>query len=239
MAQHRPHRRGRSRRSAGAARLGRALPASPRDHAPRRRQPVAPGRPGHRPGAGHRQPGFRGGDEQTPGPARQLGGVPREGNREPDKRPHDHRRGPAGGSRRHRHAGRRTGSAGSRRRRRTSRNRRSARCAPNSCATGSGRSSPDCPTIRGEWYGSGCSTQMSNVEIAPVLGVTPQRVSQLWKAGWGTMWSTLSRRPRTVARRRMRGGPVTTTIRKCSELSLSSIWTTCQVPVRSRLPWRG
>lgn len=32
---------------------------------------------------------------------------------------------------------------------------------------------------------------MSNVEIAPVLGVTPQRVSQLWKAGWGTVWSAL------------------------------------------------
>lgn len=32
---------------------------------------------------------------------------------------------------------------------------------------------------------------MGNVEIAPVLGVTPQRVSQLWKAGWSTVWSTL------------------------------------------------
>jgi RNA polymerase sigma factor (sigma-70 family) len=32
---------------------------------------------------------------------------------------------------------------------------------------------------------------MSNVEIAPLLGVTPQRVSQLWKAGWGTVWSAL------------------------------------------------
>ncbi len=32
---------------------------------------------------------------------------------------------------------------------------------------------------------------MSNVEIAPLLDVTPQRVSQLWKAGWGTMWSAL------------------------------------------------
>ena len=34
----------------------------------------------------------------------------------------------------------------------------SARCAPNSCATGSGRSLPGCPKTRGEWYGSGCST---------------------------------------------------------------------------------
>jgi DNA-directed RNA polymerase specialized sigma subunit len=32
---------------------------------------------------------------------------------------------------------------------------------------------------------------MSNVEIAPLLGVSPQRVSQLWKAGWGTVWSAL------------------------------------------------
>jgi RNA polymerase sigma factor (sigma-70 family) len=32
---------------------------------------------------------------------------------------------------------------------------------------------------------------MSNVKIAPLLGVTPQRVSQLWKAGWGTVWSAL------------------------------------------------
>lgn len=37
--------------------------------------------------------------------------------------------------------------------------------------------------------------KLSNVQIAPVLGVTPQRVSQLWKAGWGTMWSTLSDDP--------------------------------------------
>lgn len=40
----------------------------------------------------------------------------------------------------------------------TWRNRRSARCAPNSYATGSGRFLPGCPTTRGEWYGSGCST---------------------------------------------------------------------------------
>jgi RNA polymerase sigma-70 factor (ECF subfamily) len=33
--------------------------------------------------------------------------------------------------------------------------------------------------------------EMGNVEIAPALGVTPQRVSQLWKAGWGTVWSAL------------------------------------------------
>jgi RNA polymerase sigma factor (sigma-70 family) len=33
--------------------------------------------------------------------------------------------------------------------------------------------------------------RMSNVEIAPLLGVTPQRVSQLWKAGWVTMWPAL------------------------------------------------
>jgi RNA polymerase sigma-70 factor (ECF subfamily) len=33
--------------------------------------------------------------------------------------------------------------------------------------------------------------EMSNVEIASLLGVTPQRISQLWKAGWGTVWSTL------------------------------------------------
>jgi len=32
---------------------------------------------------------------------------------------------------------------------------------------------------------------MSNVQIAPLLGVTPQRVSQLWKAGFGTLWSAL------------------------------------------------
>jgi RNA polymerase sigma factor (sigma-70 family) len=32
---------------------------------------------------------------------------------------------------------------------------------------------------------------MSNVQIAPVLGVSPQRVSQLWKAGWGTVWPAL------------------------------------------------
>jgi RNA polymerase sigma factor (sigma-70 family) len=32
---------------------------------------------------------------------------------------------------------------------------------------------------------------MSNVEIAPLLGVKPQRVSQLWKAGWGTIWPAL------------------------------------------------
>jgi RNA polymerase sigma factor (sigma-70 family) len=33
--------------------------------------------------------------------------------------------------------------------------------------------------------------QMSNVRIAPLLGVTPQRVSQLWKAGWSTIWPAL------------------------------------------------
>jgi RNA polymerase sigma factor (sigma-70 family) len=33
--------------------------------------------------------------------------------------------------------------------------------------------------------------RMSNVEIAPLLGVSAQRVSQLWKAGWGTVWSAL------------------------------------------------
>lgn len=33
--------------------------------------------------------------------------------------------------------------------------------------------------------------QMSNVGIAPRLGVTPQRVSQLWKAGWSTIWPAL------------------------------------------------
>ncbi len=32
---------------------------------------------------------------------------------------------------------------------------------------------------------------MGNVEIAPLLSVTPQRVSQLWKAGWSTVWSAL------------------------------------------------
>lgn len=37
--------------------------------------------------------------------------------------------------------------------------------------------------------------RLSNVEIAPVLDVTPQRVSQLWKAGWATMWSTLRDAP--------------------------------------------
>ena len=33
--------------------------------------------------------------------------------------------------------------------------------------------------------------EMRNVEIAPLLGVSAQRVSQLWKAGWGTVWSVL------------------------------------------------
>jgi RNA polymerase sigma factor (sigma-70 family) len=33
--------------------------------------------------------------------------------------------------------------------------------------------------------------RMTNVEIAPLLDVTPQRVSQLWKAGWGTVWATV------------------------------------------------
>ena len=37
---------------------------------------------------------------------------------------------------------------------------------------------------------------MSNVEIASLLGVTPQRVSQLWKAGWGTVWPALRDDPR-------------------------------------------
>lgn len=32
---------------------------------------------------------------------------------------------------------------------------------------------------------------MSNVEIAPLLGVTAQRASQLWRAGFATLWSAL------------------------------------------------
>lgn len=32
---------------------------------------------------------------------------------------------------------------------------------------------------------------MSNVEIAPILGVTPQRVSQLWASGFGALRSAL------------------------------------------------
>lgn len=31
----------------------------------------------------------------------------------------------------------------------------------------------------------------SNVEIAPLLGVSPQRVSQLWKQGFVTLWTEL------------------------------------------------
>ena len=33
--------------------------------------------------------------------------------------------------------------------------------------------------------------RMTNVEIAPLLAVTPQRVSQLWKTGWGAVWSAV------------------------------------------------
>jgi RNA polymerase sigma factor (sigma-70 family) len=36
---------------------------------------------------------------------------------------------------------------------------------------------------------------MSNVEIATLLGVTPQRVSQLWTTGFAVLWSALRTDP--------------------------------------------
>ncbi len=36
---------------------------------------------------------------------------------------------------------------------------------------------------------------LANVDIAPLLGVTPQRVSQLWKAGFGSLMSALHNDP--------------------------------------------
>jgi RNA polymerase sigma factor (sigma-70 family) len=37
--------------------------------------------------------------------------------------------------------------------------------------------------------------EMSNVEISPRLGVTPQRVSQLWKAGWSAITTAVRNDP--------------------------------------------
>jgi len=70
-----------------------------------------------------------------------------------------------------------------------------ALCTPSICATGSVRSSPALPDEQRRAIRLRLFEARSGAEIAPLLGVTPQQVSQLWNSGFTTLRSALRAGP--------------------------------------------